>query len=204
MKTIFSGGEIQQMIVEDLNRPIKRLFRAIRDPKVVTNPRDFIVLIRDLRKMMKSLQELPEPTKENTQHINSKILVDLRDKFLQHATGEAELLRQVFNYAIVKYDYDEYYSLCIDWLLKEWQKTPWEFASHKNPSTEVWNVIPSRTRERIESAIRTHYETLKERLKTIRETLDGKEAEIHTSSRVEQFIRFVLNDVEREVESWKK
>jgi hypothetical protein len=71
--------------------------------------------------------KLPEPTKDNTWHPNSKVLIELRDEFFQHLInpGREKIYRAIWNFVIAIYDYDPAYRFLIDWIGEQWKRKTW-------------------------------------------------------------------------------
>ncbi len=87
------------------------------------------------------LDKMPTPTKETTWHPNSHNLIDLRDDFFTHCVGLAEerlrVIRCVFNFVIILYDFDPPWRWMMDFvlekaLLKEWKPRGFEYDWVKN------------------------------------------------------------------------
>jgi hypothetical protein len=83
----------------------------------------------------------PEPTRENTIHHNTRILLDIQDKFFKYENnpyiakpksggapflGREDLFRAAFKILIVEYEHDPYYQYRFDWILEEINKSDWE------------------------------------------------------------------------------
>lgn len=104
---------------------------------------DFFVksVKRPLRVILALVAErMPEPTRENTRHPNSHLLCDLREEFFRHETneGHAKVYRGIWNFIIVLYDYDAYYSDRIDWILEQWLKLDWQPRPEGHPTKYFW------------------------------------------------------------------
>jgi len=71
--------------------------------------------------MSSVFDKLPEPTRENTRWSNSHRLIEVRDGFFQHENNPKRFkaLRAIFNYVIIKYDYDPYYHERLDWVIEK-------------------------------------------------------------------------------------
>jgi hypothetical protein len=79
------------------------------------------------------LDKIPEPTKENTWHPNSHNLIDIRDDFFTHmetdkslASERLKIIRCVFNFIIILYDFDPPWRWMIDYVKDEAFKKKWE------------------------------------------------------------------------------
>jgi len=75
----------------------------------------------------------PEPTIENTSHPNTKILMEVRDKFLEYEQNKARrgMFEALWRMLICEYEHDSYYRHRIDWVVEqivnrasEWQPRP--------------------------------------------------------------------------------
>ncbi len=202
-KSIFSAGEFQYKLVDDVQIPLKKAFEDWEH-------KNLIGVVRNLRKAFKSLQEIPEPTKENVRHVNTRILIGIRDEFFKHLNFSCHgqhyirMFRTIINYIIVKYDYDRFYHDMANWWYGEMIERGWQLQGYNRPSVKLWNTIVPATRKRLEDSVNCHYDNLQTRIKVINDTLgDSEEAKTHRVSRREQFTRNILNDFEREVERWR-
>lgn len=70
----------------------------------------------------------PEPTRGNTVHPNSHILLDIRDRFFGHERNKSrdELFRAIWKIFIDEYEHDPYYRQRIDGVLEEVLKSDWQ------------------------------------------------------------------------------
>jgi len=82
---------------------------------------------------------MPEPTKEIVQDANSRILIDIRDDFLGHLKSERykKMFRAIFNYVIIKYDFDKFYKGCINWCFGEAMRRGWNLG-YSRPHDNQW------------------------------------------------------------------
>ena len=93
-------------------------------------------------------KRLPEPTRENTTHPNTHILLDVRDRFfeLENNPGRKELFESAFKIFICEYEHDPYYARRFDWLLEEIQKRGWT-PRGTNPGGVCWREFHDYTKE---------------------------------------------------------
>jgi len=201
LKTIYSAGEWQKVLVDEIQVPGKEFLDLVATKKF--SPRDILKAIRAI----KSIMAMPEPTKENTGKPNSHILIDIKEDFFRHINiGRPYLgiFKLLFNYLIIKHDYDEFYESCLNWMLGEIMRRGWRLQDQNRPSSVLWNTIPPNTRKRLEQSIIDNYQILQDRIRVIHEKLgDSAEGKIHKGSRYEQFAKRILTDVEREVIAWR-
>ena len=118
------GRDWYDFIQKEVTIPLATFF----DSNGLSELREFITIINAIKK-------LPEPTKENTNWPNTHILIEIRDEFFKHEgknSKRTRILRVIFNFIIIKYEYDPYYRKRIDWVLdklfKVFQSGLW--ASH--------------------------------------------------------------------------
>ena len=71
---------------------------------------------------------LPEPTKENTLHPNTHILLDIKDKFFEYEDNpnRKALLEAGWKYFIAEYEHDPYYRYRFDWLIEQIIESDWK------------------------------------------------------------------------------
>lgn len=83
---------------------------------------------------------LPIPTKQNCIQRNSHILIDIRDKFLEHEDnpGRGDLFRYAFNMLIAEYEHDPYYRYRFDWFLDQLRLSDWQPRPPNQPK-ECWH-----------------------------------------------------------------
>ncbi len=91
---------------------------------------------------------LPEPTKENTTHPNTHILLDIRDRFfeLENNPGREALFRGAFKILICEYEHDPYYARRLDWMLEEMIKRGWT-PRGQNPGGIWWREFHDYTKD---------------------------------------------------------
>lgn len=89
--------------------------------------------------------KLPEPTKENTWHPNSHNLIEIRDEFFKHCFLEEarlKLIRVIFNFVIIIYDFDPPWRMMIDWVREEANKKEWKpkgYGMNTLPDWRWWH-----------------------------------------------------------------
>ena len=165
----------------------------------------------------KELTTLETPTKENTDSPNAHIWIDIRDELFLHINSEddkafwgkynyATIFRILINYVIGKYAYDNFIKGIADWWFGEMIRRGWQFPGQNKPNSQLWHKITPAIKSRLEKSIKDNYELLNLRLDTINKTMEAgsEESHKHKSSRFQQFIDRILNDMELEVESWRR
>ena len=201
MKSIFSAGQVQGVLVNEIQNPGKEFLDDVATGRFTLSD------IRKGYKILRAMATMPEPDKENTKESNSQILIDIRDEFFRHLNIPQQyknIFRLVINYVIAKYGYDNFYKESADWWLGEMLRRGFVLPAHNRPSSVLWDTIPMTTRGRLKESITNNYALLQERLKVINEKFkDSEEGNIHRASRYEQFVNRVLTDVEREVIAWE-
>lgn len=113
--TIYERGPINDFILKGIKLPLRILLVNVVD-------------------------RMPEPTRENTRHPNTHLLCDLREEFFRHENNKNrhKILRGVWNFLIVLYDYDAYYSDRIDWALEQWSRMDWQPRPEGHPTKHWW------------------------------------------------------------------
>ncbi len=197
MKSIFSAGKYQHVLVNDVYRPLKHAIVSWSGREL--GMKDFV-------KAFRGLLSLPDPTKENTFGHNDHILIETRDEMFRHFKDlyYTKIFRTLINLVIKKYNIDQLYRALLDWWLGELIRRGWQFPGHNRPSSVLWNTLPQETRARLGKSIRDNYQMLQDRLKVIQEKFgDSEEGKIHRVSRMEQFTKRIEGDFEREVIAWR-
>ena len=198
MKSVYSYGQVQRVLVDDILTPTKEVLGAEK------------IGFRDIRKLIQvynDFKNIPEPTKETCPDLGSHILLDIRDDFFTHLNIGGiyhRMFRRIINFVIGKRAYDNFYKDLMDWWFGEMLRRGWEFPGHNRPSSVLWHTIPPETRKRLEQSIANSYQILQDRLGVIQEKFgDSEEGKIHKQSRYSQFANRILTDVEREVKAWE-
>ncbi len=120
-------------------------------PKMLAFPwRQFVIGVKaSLQKAVILANQLlmgkiGEPTKSNTIHPHSHILIDERDWFLsmEDNLGRAELFRAVWNILIYEVEHDPYYGFRFNRMLKRLvgkvNSGEWKFEPHKPSDDFCW------------------------------------------------------------------
>lgn len=111
--TPFASFPLQTLMITKIKRPLLKLVAMFGD-------------------------HFPEPTKENTWHPNSHHLIDLRDEFFRHCfipnEERIKLLRIIFNFVIVIYDYDRPYRMMMDWCKEQLDRKQWAPRESEQPT----------------------------------------------------------------------
>lgn len=105
--------------------------------------RQFVIdRVKDpLRRVIVSVgKKIPVPTKENTAHPNSHILIDIRDKFFEYEDNpkREDMFRAALNMLIVEYEHDVYYRDRFNWFIEEIGKRKWKPRRIKEPHPCYW------------------------------------------------------------------
>lgn len=90
----------------------------------------------------RALNDLPEPTFENTWHPNSHRLIELRDEFFKHCVGlgtpRLKFMRAFINFIIIMYDYDRPYRDMMDWAKEALEKKGWDARGSQDLIAAHW------------------------------------------------------------------
>ena len=136
----YGERDLQNLMIAEIHQPLKDSLNILMSPS--KSPLAKIRAINRLRKLVKVINEIPEPTKDRTHFPNTHVLIELRDWFFGHDTNEAyrEIYRAIWNLAIIKYEVDPQIQRRINLLLKEWQKKPWEERGKEDINTPFWKA----------------------------------------------------------------
>ena len=208
MKSVYSHGATHKTLVDGVQNPFKDAITSLAGTKV-----GFKTVIR----AYKELTSLDEPTKDNTEVLNAHILIDIREEFFKHLHSVddkcywgkynyAKIFRTIINYGIGKFAYDSLITGIVNWWFGEMIRRGWQFPGQNRPNSHLWHKISPPIEARLRKSIKDNYELLNLRLKTISETMEpnSEESNKHKASRFQQFIDRILNDMELEVESWRR
>jgi len=122
--------EIKVLLVNALNTLFWSDASAIRRIKAV----------RDLFKVLKLVNTLPEPTAANTRQPNTHILIGIRDRFFSRLVLQSRqhILRGIVNFAIIIYDTD-FYRQFFDVWVDELRASDWKPRGPLQPDHHYWN-----------------------------------------------------------------
>ena len=201
MKSVFSSGEQQVIVANEIQKPVKDLLQMIGEERDPTARDAFKVI-----KLLKSLMSLKKATRENTSDHGIHILLDIKDDCFKHFNIPKVyrvIYEAIINYAIGKLAFDNWYRGVGDRWYGEMIRRGYPVPGQNRPSSVLWNILPPATRARMGQSIIDNYQLLQDRLLVIDGKLGGQEAKIHRDSRFEQFANRILTDFEREVIAWK-
>lgn len=85
----------------------------------------------------------PEPTYENLAVPNSKVLLRIKDKYLEYELNQdrVDLIKALFRIFIGEYEHDRFYRYRFDWFIEMVIKSYWVFRKYGRPD-EFWNETP--------------------------------------------------------------
>jgi len=98
---------------------------------LLTGERRQYVIDKIKKPIMKALTILanryPEPTKENCMVLNTRKLIDIRDKFFEYEDNPDRdaLFRAIWKLFIIEYEHDRYYQYRINWVLEQIMECDW-------------------------------------------------------------------------------
>ena len=108
--------------------------------------REAIIKVKD--GLIKALVQLalgyPKPVPENVLHPNTKILIEIWDKFFEYENnkGRVSLFRAIRKIMLCEYEHDAYYRHRIDWFIeqvvKAVQSGRWYPRYHDERKSECW------------------------------------------------------------------
>lgn len=143
--TIYSTTEAQEEFVK-MQKRIVSIFAVLFSPK-----RSIWQLVEVAWWVLQTIREIrkfPEPTYNNVNQYNSRVLIDIRDWFREHQApdvgdnfythGRARVIDTMLNFVIMKYEFDGFMGRRLEKWLEKWfeyaQDGKWVFT-HKNPET---------------------------------------------------------------------
>ncbi len=131
--TVFAELPHQTFMVHGIKAPAIESLMVLISP--ASGSADKVKALLRLRRVLKDFERnFPEPTRENTWHPNSWIMIDIRDRFFRdHCIGlSAERLKTMrlgINFFIIIYDYDPPYRMMIDWWAKQLDIKNWDYQA---------------------------------------------------------------------------
>lgn len=153
-RSIYGQGELHDIIVKRLKPKLREALRlttlirsqagppGVRHVRWALNLVRLAVLGRQIRDIV--LNELPEPTKENTLLANTHRLIDMRDRFFsfENNPGRERELRALWNLVIIIYDYDMYYreraDIVLRWLVALVLQGLWRPSDGRREPRQPW------------------------------------------------------------------
>ncbi len=141
-KTIYLTPPMQIFILRSIKAPLLEGVQTITSP--TASKLDKLRALRKIHTAVSNMGKLPEPTKENTWHPNSRKLIEIRDRFFKHCFLDAIRLgftRSIINFVIILYDFDPPWRWMFDsvkvWAFEmEWE--PRGYGSAKGPEFGWW------------------------------------------------------------------
>ena len=128
------NGDLRDFMVDDVKAPLVEglgLFLSSRNP---------IQRIKGLKKLyhsLKSMEQLPYPTRENTTEPNSLILIDTRDEIISKLKLPLRIppIVSLINFAIIM-RYDEPYKQLMDQMVDRLRASAWQRGD--KPDILIW------------------------------------------------------------------
>lgn len=129
-------GNWVKFLVDRIQTPVKRILNTFNVGGL--NLMDAFMALE----ILKSLEKLPETTKENTRELNTVRLIDIKNEFFKHidAPDYDNIFRFLFNFLITKYDYDRFYQGLMDWFVGELIKSGWRLPEENYPHSRLWKL----------------------------------------------------------------
>lgn len=89
---------------------------------------------------IKLCMEYPEPTKKNTLHNNTHILIGIRDKFFEYENnaGRKPLFEAAWRIFIDEFEHDMYYRHRFEWFIDMIKRSSWEPRIPTRPSRDMF------------------------------------------------------------------
>lgn len=133
MKSIYYRQPYQEILVKEVKAPLNEALAVITSPGSGGLEKARAVL--KLRKVIKVIMEqLPEPTIENTFHHNTHILIGIRDRFFKRFTvfSRWDFLKAIVDFVIIVHDTD-FYRPFIGWWVEELRASDWRPGGPMQP-----------------------------------------------------------------------
>ena len=125
-KTVFYSIGMQLYMMETIKKPAMQAIAVLFSPEA--RRFDKLRAAKMLWDVFEALKGLPEPTKENTWHPNTRHLIDLRDWLFERCflnDLRMGFIRRVINFIIILYDFDPPWRWIFDSLREEAMKKEW-------------------------------------------------------------------------------
>ena len=126
-RTIFYGIGAQMLMTHEIKMPVMKSFAILFNSKASKLKK--LGALWALWRVFQATKCLPEPTKANTWHPNTRNLIDLRDWLFQRCglgTLRLHLIRRVMNFCIILYDFDPPWRWIFDSVREEALKKEWK------------------------------------------------------------------------------
>jgi len=134
------GQELQQLAIMDIKAKMMMAVTTLASPSA--SKIDRIKAARGLWQVVGQIEQLPEPTIENTWHPNSHRLIKVRDEFFAGCGlgwPRQRFIRAGFNLLIMIYDYDRPYRDIMDWAFQELRNLGWEPRGSQDLIAADWS-----------------------------------------------------------------
>lgn len=130
--TLFGLNRVQRVIIAVLIAIIMIVMgKGKYLPKIAWMP----------QKILRSLEGIPTPTKEDTYCPNTHILIDAEREYFKHFYHEqdrARFMRAFFKFLIILYYYDLPWRLKIDWVLRFLHNQSWIEPTYPDNIKNAW------------------------------------------------------------------
>ena len=136
--SIYSTVHMQVYFIKTIKQPFEQAISVLTSD---ANKAEKLRALMSLRRVIKAAEGLPEPTKENTNYPNTHVLIDAKDWYFSHFYHEqdrAKMMRAIFNFLIILYQYDEPWRLKIDTVLEFIKNSPWELPAYADKLKHLW------------------------------------------------------------------
>lgn len=127
MTTVYSTVPMQLYMIHNIKDPILHSIETIFNPD--SSKIDKLRAASKLWKAFQSISKMPEPTLENTEHLNAHNLIKLRDWLFERcflAHERMGLIRRLMNFAIIIVDFDPPWRWVFDSVREEAFRMEWQ------------------------------------------------------------------------------
>ena len=136
--TLYSTIPIQIYFTQSIKIPFERSVLILSgEASKIEKTKALLALGR----IVKAASKLPEPTKENTDYPNTHVIIDARDWYFSHFYHEperAKVMRAIFNFVIILYQFDEPWRLKIDKVFEFIKSQPWKLPEYLEKAEGAW------------------------------------------------------------------
>ncbi len=138
-QTIFYGIGAQMFMTHRIKTPLMGTAHTLFDKKASLWEK--AKALKRLNAAFQAMKLLPEPTKINTWHPNTKNLLDLRDYLFEHCKlnfVRMGFVRRVMNFIIILYDFDPPWRFIFDSLIQKALKMEWKQRGYEDTWTPTY------------------------------------------------------------------
>ena len=133
----YTQSRVQDIIINKIKTPLAKVMgRTLSKIGFL----DMLVIVIQLVLIFNRIRKLPEPTRENTNKHNTKVLLDMEELFFKYYrnVSREKVFRVLWKWGIIIYDWGNEYSCFGDWLFEQMERRGWERRPYQHPSPDYW------------------------------------------------------------------